>query len=151
MTQRESSQSSITNLQSEIGNLQSEIGNPQSAIDNPHPEAPSAFRAWCVLVVQSFQRHWRVRQMGWVSLGLLGLVVFWVALVTERNDATIDDGVAWIADLCAALEIPGLARHGLTAARMPELVTKARAASSMKGNPIALTDDELTEIATASL
>jgi alcohol dehydrogenase class IV len=73
------------------------------------------------------------------------------ALVTERNDATIDDGVAWIADLCAALEIPGLARHGLTTARVPELVAKARAASSMKGNPVALTDDELTEIATASL
>lgn len=46
---------------------------------------PNAFRAWCVLVVQSFQRHWRVRQMGWVSLGLLGLVVFWVALITERG------------------------------------------------------------------
>ncbi len=46
---------------------------------------PSAFRAWCVLVVQSFQRHWRVRQMGWVSLGLLGVVVFWVALVTARG------------------------------------------------------------------
>jgi hypothetical protein len=38
-----------------------------------------------VLVAQSFQRHWRVRQMGWVSLGLLGLVVFWVALVTARG------------------------------------------------------------------
>jgi alcohol dehydrogenase class IV len=72
-------------------------------------------------------------------------------LVTGRPDARIADGVAWIADLCAALEIPGLARHGLTAARIPELVAKARVASSMKGNPIALTDGELTEIATASL
>jgi ABC-2 type transport system permease protein len=42
----------------------------------------SALRAFGVLVVQSFQRHWRVRQMGWVSLGLLGLVVGWVAIVT---------------------------------------------------------------------
>jgi alcohol dehydrogenase class IV len=72
-------------------------------------------------------------------------------VVTDRADATIDDGVTWIADLCAALEIPGLGRHGLTAARVPELVAKARVASSMKGNPIALTDDELTEIATTSL
>lgn len=46
---------------------------------------PSVLRAWCVLVVQSFQRHWRVRQMGWISLGLLGLVVFWVTLITERD------------------------------------------------------------------
>jgi alcohol dehydrogenase class IV len=73
------------------------------------------------------------------------------ALVTARAGATIDDGIAWLADLTAALEIPGLARHGLTAARIPELVAKARVASSMKGNPIALTDDELTEIATSSL
>ena len=49
-----------------------------SAADSPQ----SAFRAWGVLVVQSFQRHWRVRQMGWVSLGLLSVVVSWVALVT---------------------------------------------------------------------
>jgi len=38
-----------------------------------------------VLVVQSFQRHWRVRQMGWVSLGLLGIVVAWVAVFTARG------------------------------------------------------------------
>jgi alcohol dehydrogenase class IV len=72
-------------------------------------------------------------------------------LVTGRADATIEDGVAWLSELRAALEIPGLARHGLEPARIPELVAKARAASSMRGNPIVLTDDELTEIATASL
>jgi alcohol dehydrogenase class IV len=73
------------------------------------------------------------------------------ALVTGRADATIADGISWIADLARALEIPGLATYGLLPARVPELVGKARAASSMKGNPIALTDDELAEIATASL
>jgi alcohol dehydrogenase class IV len=72
-------------------------------------------------------------------------------LVTTRDGATIEDGIAWIADLVRALEIPGLARHGLTTARVPELVAKARVASSMKANPLALTDDELTEIAVASL
>jgi ABC-2 type transport system permease protein len=50
----------------------------QSSIDNRQ----SSTRAFLVLVVQSFQRHWRVRQMGWVSLGLLGLVVGWVAAVS---------------------------------------------------------------------
>jgi alcohol dehydrogenase class IV len=72
-------------------------------------------------------------------------------LVTGRPDATIRDGIAWLEALRAALEIPGLARYGLTSARVPELVAKARAASSMKGNPIVLTDGELAEIATASL
>lgn len=42
----------------------------------------SPFRAWWVLVVQSFQRLWRVRQMGWVAVGLLTLTVIWVAAVT---------------------------------------------------------------------
>ena len=52
---------------------------------------------------------------------------------------------------CRTLEVPGLSRYGMTAARIPELVTKARAASSMKGNPLPLTDAELVEIAAASL
>ena len=44
--------------------------------------APSATRAFFVLVVQSFQRHWRLRQMGWVALGLLGIIALWVAART---------------------------------------------------------------------
>ena len=56
------------------------VGQAQSSIFNRQ----SSFRGWAVLVVQSFQRHWRVRQMGWVSLGLLALVVGWVALVTAN-------------------------------------------------------------------
>jgi alcohol dehydrogenase class IV len=39
----------------------------------------------------------------------------------------------------------------MTADKIAELVTKARAASSMKGNPLPLTDDELSEIVAASL
>jgi alcohol dehydrogenase class IV len=73
------------------------------------------------------------------------------ALLTGRDDATTDDGVAWITRLCRSLEVPGLARYGMTADRIAELVMKARAASSMKGNPLPLTDDELTEIVVASL
>jgi alcohol dehydrogenase class IV len=59
--------------------------------------------------------------------------------------------VTWIASLCQRLDTPSLGRLGLEPQRIPELVTKARAASSMKGNPLPLTDAELTEIATLSL
>ncbi len=38
-----------------------------------------------MLVAHSAQRHWRVRQMGLVSLGLLGLVAAWVALATRSG------------------------------------------------------------------
>src|SRR5581483_4750321 len=53
-----------------------------SALGTQHPALMSALRAFGVLVVQSFQRHWRVRQMGWVSFALLALVVGWVGVVT---------------------------------------------------------------------
>jgi len=73
------------------------------------------------------------------------------AMLTGRADATAADGVDWVAALCRTLDVPGLAHYGLTADRIPELVAKARVASSMKGNPLPLTDDELSEIATTSL
>ena len=47
--------------------------------------------------------------------------------------------------------MPGLGRYGMTAADVPALVAQAKAASSMKGNPLLLTDEELTEIATRAL
>jgi alcohol dehydrogenase class IV len=50
-----------------------------------------------------------------------------------------------------ALAIPGLSRWGATEADIGPLVAKARAASSMKGNPIDLEEGELAEIARASL
>ncbi len=73
------------------------------------------------------------------------------ALLTGRLDATAEEGITWVRELCQALAVPGLGRYGLTAAEVPQLVTKARAASSMKANPLPLTDAELTEIASRSL
>jgi alcohol dehydrogenase class IV len=72
-------------------------------------------------------------------------------LLTGQATADVEDGLAWLASLGHALEIPSLARHGLRAADIPRLVDKARAASSMKGNPLPLTDAELTEIAEEAL
>jgi hypothetical protein len=53
-------------------------------VDSPLTPHPSPLTAWFVLVAHSFQRHWRVRQMGWVALGLLSVCVFAVAAVTAR-------------------------------------------------------------------
>ena len=66
-------------------------------------------------------------------------------------DVTPEDGIAFVVSLCRTLEIPGLARHGLAASNLPLLVTRAREASSMRGNPVTLTDAELTEIAERAL
>jgi alcohol dehydrogenase class IV len=59
--------------------------------------------------------------------------------------------VTWLTDLQHELAVPGLGSYGMTAADVPTLVEKAKAASSMKGNPIVLTDDELAEIALRAL
>jgi len=71
--------------------------------------------------------------------------------LTGRADATAADGIAWLDELAGALAVPGLARYGMTAADIPDLVQKAKVASSMKANPLPLTDAELTEIAERAL
>jgi alcohol dehydrogenase class IV len=72
-------------------------------------------------------------------------------LVTGRAGATIDDALTFLVELRRALEVPGLARYGMTAAHVADLCARARAASSMKGNPLTLTDEELAEIATDAM
>ena len=73
------------------------------------------------------------------------------AIVTGRPGATAEDGASWVESLVRVLEIPGLSHWGASAADVPALVAKARAASSMKGNPVELDETELAEIARASL
>jgi alcohol dehydrogenase class IV len=64
-------------------------------------------------------------------------------LLTGNEAARAPDGVAWVADLCAALAIPGLESYGLVDGDFDDLIDKSRRASSMKANPIELTPDEL--------
>ncbi|QRK04442.1 iron-containing alcohol dehydrogenase [Archangium violaceum] len=71
-------------------------------------------------------------------------------LLTGRADARAEDGITWVRELCQALGVPGLGRYGLTEADVPRLVARAKAASSMKANPLPLTDEELTDIALRS-
>jgi len=67
-------------------------------------------------------------------------------LLTGRPHATAADGVEWVAALCRRFEIPPLSAYGVTATDIPVLASRAAEASSMKGNPIALTREELEEI-----
>jgi alcohol dehydrogenase class IV len=67
-------------------------------------------------------------------------------LLTGRPQATAEDGVRWIAELCRRLEIPPLRAYGVSEADIPDLAEKAAQASSMKGNPIGLTPEELRRI-----
>lgn len=72
-------------------------------------------------------------------------------LLMGRADARAPDAVVWVHELCEALAIPGLASYGVETTHVDEIVTKASRASSMKGNPIVLTEGELREIVLRAL
>ncbi|MBN2315886.1 MAG: iron-containing alcohol dehydrogenase [Sedimentisphaerales bacterium] len=67
-------------------------------------------------------------------------------LLTRRTTAKANDGVKWVQDLCATLNVPSLTEFGLAEREFSTAVAKARKSSSMKGNPIELTESELLEI-----
>jgi alcohol dehydrogenase class IV len=67
-------------------------------------------------------------------------------ILTGRPTAQAVEGVIWVQDLCEALKVPPLSGFGLRKEDIPAVVEKAKKASSMKGNPIVLTEEELTVI-----
>jgi alcohol dehydrogenase class IV len=72
-------------------------------------------------------------------------------LMTGRADATAADGVAWMDSLCGDLKIPRLRTYGINASDIEGLCDKASRASSMKGNPLPLTAEEMREILSRAL
>lgn len=67
-------------------------------------------------------------------------------LLTGQSDAEPAAGVAWVREVVAAAELPRLTTFGLTLAEIPEAVVKSQQASSMKANPVPLTDEALATI-----
>jgi alcohol dehydrogenase class IV len=72
-------------------------------------------------------------------------------IITGNEKAKADDAVTWLSELCKSLNIPTLSQLGLTKEMIPEVVSKAQNASSMKGNPIVLTVEELTGVLEGAL
>ncbi len=67
-------------------------------------------------------------------------------IFTGNEKVTAADTVLWLEELCQSLNVPTLSELGLSRDFIPEAVSKAQNASSMKGNPIALTVDEMTGV-----
>ena len=67
-------------------------------------------------------------------------------LLTGRDAATVEDGVAWLRETVEALQVPPLRDVGLRPARYAEVAEKSARSSSMQGNPVALTADELVAV-----
>ena len=72
-------------------------------------------------------------------------------MVTNDANARAEEGIAFLTKLVRDLAVPGLSRYGMKEADVPEIAAKAKVASSMKANAIALTDEELELIARRSL
>ena len=67
-------------------------------------------------------------------------------IVTGKTTAKASDGIDWVQKICSKLELPTLSDHGISEADFPTLIEKAQNASSMKGNPIQLKEQELAKI-----
>jgi alcohol dehydrogenase class IV len=64
-------------------------------------------------------------------------------ILTGRAGARAEDAAAWLATLVDELGVPRLGTYGVTAGEVERVVAQARRASSMQGNPVTLTDEEL--------
>jgi len=67
-------------------------------------------------------------------------------MLTGRADATAEDGIGWTREICQELEIPPLKAYGIGEPDVAALTADAAKASSMKGNPLPLTAQELSEV-----
>jgi alcohol dehydrogenase class IV len=70
-------------------------------------------------------------------------------LLTRRPDATIEEGVGWLRETVSLLGVRGLDTYGLPAGS-DEIVAKAGASSSMRGNPVPLAAAELHSVLAAA-
>jgi alcohol dehydrogenase class IV len=71
--------------------------------------------------------------------------------LTGDPQADARDGVSWVRELCAEMNIPPLRVAGLSVTDCGRLIPLAQRASSTQGNPVKLSDEELRGILEASL
>ena len=65
--------------------------------------------------------------------------------------AAIEDGLAWIRETVTLLGVPQLGTFGVGPEQADEIAAKAARSSSMQGNPVPLSDDELHAIVMAAI
>jgi alcohol dehydrogenase class IV len=72
-------------------------------------------------------------------------------LLTANPAAGIDEGLAWTRETVARLAIPGLAAFGVRAQQADDIAVHAARSSSMQGNPVPLSHDDLRAIILSAL
>ena len=72
-------------------------------------------------------------------------------IITGKSTDRASDGITGLQELCSQLQVPRLAEYGIKEADFSTIVAKSKNASSMKGNPISLTETELLEVLKAAV
>jgi alcohol dehydrogenase class IV len=72
-------------------------------------------------------------------------------LLTTKPAASVDDGLAWIRETLTLLAIPRLGAFGIRPDQADGIAAGAARSSSMQGNPVALSQDELRAILLRSI
>ena len=67
-------------------------------------------------------------------------------MMTGSDSAHAEDAIQWLMNLCRDLNIPPLSQYGLEARHIPTLAAQSLKASSMKGNPVELSLEEIQKI-----
>jgi alcohol dehydrogenase class IV len=72
-------------------------------------------------------------------------------LLTGHPAASVEDGLAWIRVTLTLLNVPGLAAFGLGPQDADDIAAKALTSSSMQGNPVPLSHEDLKAIVLQAL
>jgi alcohol dehydrogenase class IV len=72
-------------------------------------------------------------------------------LLTGDSNAKAERAIKWLQTLCNELHVPPLSSYGIDIEHIPMIIEGAKEASSMKGNPVTLTDTELIHIMKSAL
>ncbi|MGD8387583.1 MAG: iron-containing alcohol dehydrogenase [Desulfobacteraceae bacterium] len=67
-------------------------------------------------------------------------------ILTGEPHAALEEGLTWLDRLVRRLDIPPLNRFGLQEPDLPEIAANALKASSMKGNPVELSERDIVDI-----
>jgi alcohol dehydrogenase class IV len=107
--------------------------------------------ACAALLVPVIEANLRALRSGPAGHPVLARYAEVARLLTGAPDASIDDGLAWIRETTARLAIPGLAAYGIRPDDAGEIAAGAARSSSMQGNPVLLSDEELRAIVRSAL
>jgi alcohol dehydrogenase class IV len=134
----------ISLANAKLGAVHGVAGVVGGMIDAAHGAVCAALLA---PVVEANVRALRERDPGSPALERYGIAA---RLLTGRDDAAVEDAVVWLRETVAALHVPPLGEVGLAPAQYAEVAEKAARSSSMQGNPVVLSADELVAVLDAA-